>query len=211
MDVADLVAAWCARDHARALVPADHEAIDATVAARTFIADQIQVEQHNGGSPRGHVDLFHGCLVLGRLLAARGASPTLASATLDGAIEAAGARGEWIASARAALAEGFVAARLEKARAEALAAWDYPRCAVRVDEEIIALAAGMPDDDQDALGDWAARVAVAAQRDGVRRAMVDGPARAALADALAFAGIEIVPAQRTRRPSLLRWFRRGRG
>jgi hypothetical protein len=204
MDPDKLVVAWSERDHARALVPADHAAIDATSAARTFVVERILAG--------GHADLFHACLVLGRLLAAHGASPTLASATIDSAIDATQARGEWIGSARAALAEGYGAARLDHARAEALRAWDYPRCAVRLDDVTTAFAAGAPEDDEEALGEWAARVAVAAQRDKVRRAIVGGspPARAALEDALAFAGIEVVetPGERTKRTSFLDWLRR---
>jgi hypothetical protein len=115
----------------------------------------------------------------------------------------------WIVSARAALAEGYGAARVDSARAEALGTWDYPRCAVKIDDETTAFAAGAPEDDEDALGDWAARVAVAAQRDKVRRAIVGGAprARAALEDALAFAGIEVAR-ERPKRSSFLDWLRR---
>jgi hypothetical protein len=197
-----LVSAWCARDHARALVPADHGAIDATIAARTFVMERIVGDQG--------ADLFHGCLVLGRLLAARGASPTLAAATVDGAIAVSEARGEWVASARAALAEGYGAARLERARAEAVTAWDYPRCAVRLGKDTAAFAAGAPDDDDEALAEWAARVALAAQKDKVRHAIVGGAERprAALAEALAFAGIRVEADARVETSVLRRIWRR---
>jgi hypothetical protein len=202
MDAEDLVAAWTARDHTRALLPEDHAAIDGTHAARTVVIERIL--------SGAHADLFHGCLVLGRLLAVHGASPTLATATIDGAIEVTKAAGEWIGSARAALAEGYAAARRDAARAEAMAEWDYARCAVKIDGETTAFAAGAPEDDEEALHDWAAKVAVRAQRDKVRRAIVGGAARprAALEDALALAGIHVVRDE-PRRASLFRWFSRG--
>jgi hypothetical protein len=201
--VDELVAAWCERDHGRALIPADHAAIDATVAARTFIMERIHTARCDN-------DLFHGCLVLGRLLATHGASPTLASATIEDAIDAAKVEGEWTASARAALAEGYGAAALEKARAHALSSWEYPRCAIRIDKETSAFAAGAPDDDEEALGDWAARVALAAQKDKVRRAIVAGPAREVLSEALSLAGIEVVQEWRGTSSVLGRLWRRAR-
>ncbi len=196
-----LVAAWSARDHERALVPNDHLAVDATVAARALVVEHMR---------RGaHADLFHACLVLGRLLAEHGGSPTLAAATMDGAIEVTGAHGDWVISARAALAEGYGAARLEKVRRELLAAWDFPRCAIRIDKDTMAFAAGIPDEDLDVLGAWASRVAAAAQRATVRRAIVEGPekARRALSDALDLAGIEVLT-DKTAKPFFrLPWLR----
>jgi hypothetical protein len=73
---------------------------------------------------------------------------------------------------------------------------------VRIDEKTTAFAAAAPDDDAEALVDWAARVALAAQKDKVRRAIVSGPAREALSEALAFAGIEIARVEEA--PSMLR-------
>jgi hypothetical protein len=210
--VDEIVAAWNARDHLRALVPLDHAVIDATDGARAFVVEQILAE--------GHADLYDAWLILGRLLAVRGGSPTLAAGTLDGALAALppaerdGAEGTWAASARAALAEGFDAGRMEAARGEALATWDFPRCAVRVDDATTAFAAAPPDDDADAVSAWAARTALAAQRARVRRAIIDGPdaPRRALADALSLAGIELVvrgDGARAPRASWLPWRRRG--
>ncbi len=202
-----LAAGWAARDHARALVPEDHAAIDATSAARVLVVTRLLGD--------GHADLFHACLVLGRLLAEHGGTPTLAAATMDGAIEETGVRGEWLVSARAALAEGYAAARIDKARADAMRAWDFPRCAVPVDKDTMAFVAGPPDDDDDALGEWAARVAVKAVRAKVRRARVSGPEkpRNALVEALDLLGVEILPAPTAGGSSRFRlpWLRRGGG
>jgi len=92
---------------------------------------------------------------------------------------------------RAAAAEGFAAARLDLARAEAAAAWDYPLCAVRIDEECVALAGGYPDDDPAAIEAWAGRVAQRVARAGFRRAFVSGRVEVcrALEDALSLVGV----------------------
>jgi len=186
-----LLAAWCERDHARALLPVDHRIIDSTHAARALVVEQLLAATHGR-------DLYNACAVLGRLIAERGGSPTLAAATIDAAHAAlGGGDAPWLAPARAALAEGFAAARLEDARREAGAAWDFPRCAVDVGDGAIAIAAGFPADDGEALAAWASRVAHGASLAGARRAIVSGgdAARAALADALHLAGIEVVAAR----------------
>ncbi len=182
-----LVSGWAARDHARALVPEDHAAIDATHAARALVVARLLGD--------AHPDLFHACLVLGRLLAEHGGTPTLAAATLDGALEETGATGAWLVSARAALAEGYAAARSDRARAAALRAWEFPRCVVRVDGDTMAFAAGAPSEDDEALRDWAAQVAARAVRAKVRRAHVDGAEkpRLALVEALEVAGVAVLP------------------
>ena len=51
-----------------------------------------------------------------------------------------------------------------------------------------------PDDDAEAVADWAARVARAAAVRGVRKAFVAGPQTGAIVEALLLAGIEPVVA-----------------
>ena len=204
MDAAEIVAAWCARDETRALLPVDHQIVRGTVGPRTHIVEHVL-----RNAP--HTDLFHACAVLGRMIAARGGSPTLAASTIDGLAEALPSPDHqawsWGVSARAALAEGFAAAAREVARAEAAAGWEYPRCAVPVDAATVALAGGFPDDDGEALAAWASRVASAASRAGVRRAILSGPeaARAALTEALGLVGI--VPAPPPAPPRTVAGFR----
>ena len=150
-------------------------------------------------------DLYNACAVLGRLIAARGGSPTLAAATIDAAHAAlGGGDAAWLAPARGALAEGFAAARLESTRLEAAAAWDFPRCAIDLGEGAIAVLAGYPEDDGEALAAWASRVAHGASLAGARRAHVSGGAvaLAALRDALQLAGIAVTPAAALAVPSL---------
>jgi hypothetical protein len=182
-----VIAAWSARDRARGVLPADREIVDASAAIRALVVDLAAA-----GGPED--ELYDACAVLGRLIAQRGGSPTLASATLDHAVEALDARGaSWLVPARAALAEGFAASITEDVRREAMRSWDYPACAVPLGEAAIAVAAGHPSDDDEVLAAWAARVAKSAAAKGVRRAVVAGGerARAAVVDALALVGIEV--------------------
>jgi hypothetical protein len=187
----ELVDAWCARDRTSAFLPEDNAVIDATKGPRALIVDHVLTPSRD---ERVLKDLFHACAVLGRIFAERGGSPTLAASTIDGACEvmpeldAATAR-----AARAALAEGFAAARAEEARVEASARWDFPRCAVPLEDSAIAIAAGYPEDDEDALAAWASRVANGVARAGYRRAVLAGNDRAcvALEDALSLAGVKV--------------------
>jgi hypothetical protein len=149
-------------------------------------------------------DLLHAFGVLGRIVGERGGSPTLAATTVDGARRAldvltvcpSGADAAWVMPARAALLETFAAARRDAARREAATRWEYPKCVVGLHEGSVAIAAGYPEDDADALAAWASRVAHEAAIVGVRRAVVSGSpaAEAALAEALEVAGIKRLPA-----------------
>ena len=197
----DLVERWCARDRALAFLPGDKAAIDATAGPRTLVVE-IARGRHVRGSASAwsepgaapHSDLFQAFAVLGRLIAESGGSPSLASTVIDTACEVlpdldvATARG-----ARGALAEGFAAARAEIARAEAAARWEYPGCVVPLEGASVAIAAGYPEDDEDALATWAARLASAVARAGYRRAIIAGgdKARALLFDALELAGVKV--------------------
>ena len=204
-----ILAAWCEIDQARALHPADRELIDATRAARALVLERVE-----SGSER---DLYNACAVLGRLIGARGGSPTLAVATIDGAVAALGApAAEWATPARAAVAEGYAAALAERLQTESRSRWEYPRCVVRVDETTVAIAAGYPEEDGEALASWADRVARECSRAGVRRAIVAGAEQAssAIAEALAAIGIDLVSgASREPPPRGLwpPWRRRGGG
>jgi hypothetical protein len=188
------VQAWCARDHAHALLPADHEAVETTIGVREVVVERLLASAPDA-------DLFHACATLGRIIAERGGSPTLASWTIDGVREALGNEGPWLAPARAAVAEGYAAARAEMAQREARGAWEWPRCSVPIDDATVAIAASHPDDDADALAAWAGRVANAAALAGVRRVVVAGsePARQALAEALDVVGIVRLPSPAQRR------------
>jgi hypothetical protein len=184
-DVASVVRSWCERDRALAFLAEDRAAIDATVNARSLV---VEILSEAGA----HTELFRACGVLGRLLADRGASPSLAAVVIDSLRDVAATLDEsTVRAARAALFEGFAAARAERARARAAAHWDYPACVVPLENASIAIAAGHPDDDEDALAAWAARVASAVARSGYRRAVIAGAekARAALVDALELAGV----------------------
>jgi hypothetical protein len=189
-----LVERWCAADRRHAFVKGDVAVIESTVAIRSLIAEQLAA-----AGDQGDRDLLNAFGVLGRMVAEKGGSPTLAAAIVDGALEALarapGAAPGWALPARAALAEAFALARLESAHAESAARWEYPRCAVGLADGTVAIVAGYPDDDADALAAWASRVAHDAALAGVRRVVFTGPpaAEAALESAFESAGIARAP------------------
>ena len=82
---------------------------------------------------------------------------------------------------------------MDGARLDARRAWNYPSCTVRVGKDIVAVVAGFPSDDGEALADWAARVALAVSREGYRSAILAGeaPAVAELTQALALVGVAL--------------------
>ncbi len=201
------IAAWCALDRDEALGERDAQAITASLPLRAVILARIEAGDL-------HPDLVHACLGMGRLFASFGASPALATGTLDHLRRTLGADADapWMAPARGALAEGFLIANLERARDEALAAWDVPACAVRLDARTVAVACGR-NDEGDGLLAWADRSASALARAGYRTAFLGGQERAveALRRSLDLAGIEVQPASRDegekRRPFGLAWLR----
>src|SRR5260221_14173045 len=93
----EIVASWGTRDHARALLPVDHEIVDLARSGRALVAELAL----GRSSDR---DLFHACAALGRLVAERGGSPTLAVSMIDGAREELGDALAPLDAARAAMA-----------------------------------------------------------------------------------------------------------
>jgi len=186
VDRAAILASWVEADRCRAVLPADRDIIEASSALRELIVDVLL--------SRGELDeLYDACAMLGRMIAARGGSPTFASATLDGVSEAMGGKeAPWLVAARATVVESFSAALAESARSEADLGWEFPSCAVPLGQAAVAIAAGLPSDDDEQIAAWAARVAKAAALSGVRRAVVSGGERAcaALLDAFALVGVE---------------------
>ena len=186
-DRAARVAAWCTLDESEALGDGDLQAIAASRTLRELVIDRVEARDL-------HRDLGHACLALGRLFGSFAASPSLASGTLDHLRQTldADADASWMAPARGALAEGFLAARLERVRDAALAAWDFPACAVRLDARTVAVACGR-DDEGDSLLAWADRTASALARAGYRAAYLAGRETAVetLRRALGLAGVEV--------------------
>ncbi len=185
------LAAWREHDAAHALHGHDRAALRAADAPRALVLDHLV-------RPDLARDLYNACARLGRLLADAGASPSLAVTTLDGAVRALEDAGvPWdlarLAPARASVAEGYFASVVDHERLAARRAWEHPACAVKVGKDVVAIVAGFPADDGEALADWAARVALAVSRDGHRSAIVagDGPAVAELTQALALVGISL--------------------
>src|SRR4029077_11870379 len=73
--------AWCRSDLARGVLRADRGAVHGSTSVRELIVDLVL---SNGATD----ELFDACATLGRLFAQPGASPTLASATIDHLAEA---------------------------------------------------------------------------------------------------------------------------
>jgi hypothetical protein len=185
------LAAWADADKRATCSLRDHEIIEGTFSIRALIIELARREPADD-------DLYDACACLGRLVARQHGSPTLASVAIDHAREALGecVEAAWLVGARAAACEGFFGELVEMARADALGAWEFPRCAVTVAVNEIAIAAGHPADERDVLEAWAARAAKSAALLGVRRAFLsgrDGPRRAMM-EALGVAGIEVVDA-----------------
>lgn len=197
-----VVAAWAELDAARALHPADRSAIRSTEAARSLVVELFGAAgaARDAAAPAEGRDLFSACARLGGLLAEAGASPSLAGGTIDNAARALAGAGAPVdatrlAAARASLVEGYVAAVRDGERAAALAAWAYPACVVPLVDGAVAIACGLPTDDGEALGAWAAQIAGRLVKAKVRRAVLSGPprARAEVASAVELVGIEVVP------------------
>jgi hypothetical protein len=187
------VDAWCRSDLARGVLRADRNAVHGSMSVRELIVDLVM---NHGASD----ELYDACAVLGRLFAQPGASPTLASVTIDHLADALSApSAPWVAPARAALAEGFASSLIEGARRDGAQAWEFPNCAVPLGEAALAIAAGHPAEDEEVLSAWAARIARAAALRGVRQAVVCGgdQACASVVDALTLVGIAV---QRVRWP-----------
>ncbi len=181
MNLAD----WTKRLSAAAISEIDRRAVAASESARENVLERLAE-----GSLEDH-DALHAWAVLGRVLADASASPSLVAQVVDSLAD--GTPQSWAAPARAALVEAFVAAQREIEELRVADAWRFPRCVVRLDEKTAAVAACFPDDDPDALSRWADEVAAGLAKMGVRRVHADGSARgrAALADALSIAGIDL--------------------
>lgn len=192
------LAAWREHDGAQALHAPDRDAIRSTDAPRSLVLDLL-------ARPGPGRDLYNACARLGRLLADAGASPSLAVTTLDGATRALADLGiacdeARLLPARASVAEGYFAAVLEAERVAGRRAWEYPACAVRIAKDTVAIVAGWPADDGEALSDWSARVALCVSRDGYKQAILSGSeaARTELAQALSLVGVELAPANESK-------------
>lgn len=185
---------WLESDLSHALHEIDRQTIFDAEALRALILERLVRRDE---APR---DLYTACARLGRFFAEAGASPTIASTTLDGAVLALTAMSvaidaPRIANARASVIEGYASAIREAERGLARRHWEYPACAVRVSDDTATIAAGYPVDDVEAsvIADWAARVALGLSRDRIRHVVLQGPSPIAteLREALSLVGIQV--------------------
>jgi hypothetical protein len=192
-----VVDAWCAEDHAHAFLEADHGVIERSRSLRALVVERATREPTSIGR-----DVLHAFASLGRVMAEQGGSPTLAASSIDGLITASRVASEdsepardlqaLATAGRAAMMEGYVHALGALAREHLAKSWAYPACAVPLQDGLVAIAAGHPADDDEALAAWASQVAHGVTRAGARRAIACGPEKAvkALEEALDLAGVE---------------------
>ncbi|MBX3186870.1 MAG: hypothetical protein KF819_07645 [Labilithrix sp.] len=210
MSADETLTAWREHDAQHALHAVDDAAIAAADAPRALVLELLAKK----AEPSDARDLYNACARLGRLLAEAGASPTLAIATIDGAAKAIARAGEALDErrlmpCRASLAEGYCSVVVESERAAARRGWEYPSCAVRIDDRTVAIVAA-PGDDDDAVADWAARVALGASKDRYARAHLgegDARTRAELEQALSLVGIAVARGREEPRSWLRFWKR----
>src|SRR5438094_8961587 len=112
--------AWTEALLRAAISESDRRAARASETARAFVLDRLATEDH---------DALHGWSSLGRVLAAEGASPSLAASAVDALVEARkDARPPpWAVAARATLVEAYVAAERERSEERIAEAWAFPR------------------------------------------------------------------------------------
>jgi hypothetical protein len=189
----ELSATWAAHDAEHALHPTDHEVIGESETLRALVLEMFVA------STTSTRDLFNACARLGALTAERGGSPTLAAATIDGAVHALSKAGvpfdgSRILPARASLIEGYLAVARDAERAAAALRWEYPACVVPLATDgDVAIACGYPDEDPEALASWAARLARQLVKAKVRRVLLSGPspAKTEVASAVGLVGIQV--------------------
>jgi hypothetical protein len=190
MTDANVLDAWSAALARSAISEVDRRAVVASENARSLALERLHPK-----SETDH-DALHAWASLARVLADASASPSLVAGVVDALVPLVrDTRGvTWAELARATLVEAFVAAIRESCDQRVADAWRFPRCVVRLDATSAAVAAHFPDDDSDAVARWADEVAAGLAKMGVRRVHAEGTARAraALKDALAIAGIDLV-------------------
>jgi hypothetical protein len=185
---AALADAWERNDESMAAVALDRTAAAEARGRRELVCDLLLTE----APTRELLTALH---AYGRLLAERGASPSVLSVTIDGARAAVGEKYATALgpSARAAVTEGYFAATREALGADALRAWDPPACIARIGEGVFAVAARLPSAEPDEVDAWATRVARWLVAQKATTAIVDGDARLVreVSDAVKLAGIEV--------------------
>jgi hypothetical protein len=187
-EAAALADAWEKNDESMAAVALDRAAAAEARGRRELVCDLLLTE----APERELLTALH---AYGRLLAERGASPSVLSVTIEGARAAVGEKYAVALgpSARAAVTEGYFAAAREAFGEDALRAWDPPACIARIGEDAFAIAAHLPTREPDDVDAWATRIARWLVSKKAARVIVDGDAHLVreVCDAVRLAGIEV--------------------
>ena len=183
-----LADAWEKNDEALAAATLDHAAAAEARGHRELVCDLIM-------SHAPQRELLTALHAFGRLLAERGASPSILSVTIDGAREALDETGAEALgpSARAAVTEGYFAAATEAWSATALRAWDPPACIAKLPDGAFAVSAHLPSREPDDVSAWATRIARMLKKERATRVFVDGDPNLVreVQDAILLAGLDL--------------------
>jgi hypothetical protein len=186
---AALADAWEKNDESMAAVALDRAAATEARGRRELVCDLLLTD----APPRELLTALH---AYGRLLAERGASPSVLSVTIEGARAAVGEKyaAALGPSARAAVTEGYFAAAREAFGEEALHAWDPPACIARIGDDAFAVAAHLPTREPDDVDAWVTRIARWLVARKAARVVVDGDPELVreVCDAVRLAGIDVV-------------------
>ncbi len=187
--VSQLALAWEQKDLAVAAVAKDRDAAKEARGLRELVCDLVL----SAAAPQR--ELLTALHALGQLLGEKGATPSYVSLTMDSAraVLAPADADRLGPSARAAVAEGYVAALREASAREALAQWLPPAGIVRLSADAFAVAAQLPSQEPDDISEWATRIARHLKERGARTAQIDGDPDllTELKDTLLLAGIDV--------------------
>ncbi len=155
----------------------DRMAVECTLALREHIFSMVASEPTSR-------DLIHAWMRLGHELVALGASPVLGPAIVHALATQPGST-RWADSAMTAVCEANARWIAEDVRSKTLAAWASPLVHLGKDE--VAIAANFEGDD---AGEWIDTLSANLAEEGIRRALVEGPAAARMRESLQCVGID---------------------
>lgn len=187
--VSQLALAWEQKDLAVAAVSKDRDAAKEARGLRELVCDLVL----SAAVPQR--ELLTALHALGQLLGEKGATPSYVSLTMDSAraVLSESDAERLGPSARAAVAEGYVAALRETSAREALVQWLPPAGIVRLSADAFSVAAQLPSREPDDISEWATRIARHLKERGARTAHIDGDPDllTELKDTLLLAGIDV--------------------
>jgi hypothetical protein len=163
--------------------------LDALEGARENVLHRV-ARLPTGATGEDTRDLYNAAAALGRVMAEVSASKVLVAETLDGLCDVADlGHPPWLAGAKAALLEGFMAVAEARAGARERARWQLP--VVDLGGGRVAIYAAYEDEDDAETREWADRLVAKLAKGGTRSMVLGGRPKAlkALRDAAEVAGV----------------------